>query len=379
MDNPLKKFIPKINPFKGGGGGRGLDSAIGIDIGSSSIKIVEVKKKEGKASLETYGSIALGPYADVEIGKVTNLEKEKLIEAIKELLTQSGTTTKNVALAIPIQSSLVFTITLPANLKEGEMDSVVLTEARKYIPVPMTEVSVDHFLLPTEKPSYEEAHDPEKSFEGAKHKEVLVVATQNEVVSKMREIITESELSASFFEVEIFSSIRSNLEHELSLAMLVDFGAARTKVSIIEFGMVKAYHTIDRGSSDMTESIARSLGIPFAEAEKMKKDFGLSGNPEQPEMVNIVKTHLDYIFSEINNALSTYEKKHNEAVTKIVFSGGGSILKGLKETSQNYFKAEVEIGTPFDRIGTPAFLEKALSTTGPEFAVAIGLALRKLQ
>ena len=208
---------------------------------------------------------------------------------------------------------------------------------------------------------------------------VLVVATQNDAVAKHRSVVSQANLNASFFEIEIFSSIRANFEHELSPVLLIDFGASRTKLSIVEFGMVKSYHTVERGGADITESISKSLSIPFSEAEKMKKEFGLFGNPTEKSLSDIIKIHTDYIFSETNNVLLGYEKKYNQTISKVIFSGGGALLKGLKEVAANNFRAEIELGHPFSKVGAPEFLEKVLETMGPEFAVAIGLALRKLQ
>src|SRR3989338_5236802 len=96
-----------------------------------------------------------------------------------------------------------------------------------------------------------------------------------------------------FFEIEIFSSIRANFEHELSPVLLIDFGASRTKLSIVEFGMVKNYHTIDRGGADITDSIAKSLNLPFDEAEKMKKEFGLFDNPVEKSLADIININVE--------------------------------------------------------------------------------------
>ncbi|HYD90956.1 MAG TPA: pilus assembly protein PilM, partial [Flavobacterium sp.] len=208
---------------------------------------------------------------------------------------------------------------------------------------------------------------------------VLVVATQNDAVARFRSIVSQASLKASFFEIEIFSSIRANFEHELSPVLLMDFGASRTKLSIVEFGMVKSYHTINRGGADISSSISKSLSIPFSEAEKMKKEFGLFGSPTEKSLSEIIKTHIDYIFSEANNVLLGYEKKYNRTISKVIFSGGGSLMKGLKEVGADNFRSEIEVGKPFSKVAAPAFLGKVLETTGPEFAVALGLALRKLQ
>ena len=377
MDNPfkpLKNFFSGLNKLGGGG----EDSAVGIDIGSSAIKVVEIKMKEGKAVLETYGSIALGPYADIDSGGVTNLPVEKIILALREVLKQSDITSTSVALSLPIQSNLIFTIELPAKIEEKEMATIIPIEARKYIPVPITEVSIDYFIIPKKEASFEEmnAVDVVKKEEKMN---VLVVTTQNDAVEKYRSIVSGCNLRASFFEIEIFSSIRENFEHELSPVLLVDFGASRTKLSIVEFGMVTNYHTIDRGGADITNSISKSLSISFSEAEKMKKEFGFFGNPAEKSLVDIIKVHIDYIFSETNNVLLGYEKKNNRIISKVIFTGGGALIKGLQEVAINNFRAEIEIGHPFSKVGAPAFLEKVFLTIGPEFAVALGLALRKLK
>src|SRR3989338_4208058 len=132
MKNPLQKIFSSLG---GLANASQSGSAIGIDIGTSAIKVVEIKKKGGKAMLETYGAISLGPYAETDIGRVTNLPAEKITEGLKEVLSQSGVTTSSAALSIPVQSSLIFSISLPAQISQAEMATIVPTEARKYIPV----------------------------------------------------------------------------------------------------------------------------------------------------------------------------------------------------------------------------------------------------
>ena len=379
-NNLLKNIFSSFNKMSGGGGGG--DSAVGIDIGSSAIKVVEIKRKKGKAMLETYGAIALGSYAELESGMVTNLPVDKTVLALQEVLKQSGVVSKNLALAIPIQSSLIFTLELPAQIKSSEIAAIVPTEARKYIPVPITEVSLDYFVLPKKEASFTEmnmAPNTDPALNSTEKINVLVVATQNDAVAKYRSIVSECKLDASFFEIEIFSSVRANFEHELSPVLLIDFGASRTKLSIIEFGLVKSYHTIDRGGADISNSISKSLSISFSEAEKIKKEFGLFGSPMEKSLADIIKVHVDYIFSEANNVLLGYGRKYDRTISKVIFTGGGSLLKGLKEVAANNFQAEIEIGHPFSKVGAPAFLDKVLETMGPEFAVALGLALRNLQ
>ena len=185
-------------------------------------------------------------------------------------MKQSGVSLSSPGFAIPVQLSLIFIIELPDNVKESEVTTIVSTEARKYIPVPITEVSLDYFILPKKEMSFEEMNTEKTEVNNADSAQTtkekvsaLVVATQNDAITKYRSIITECNLTASFFEIEIFSSIRANFEHELSPILLMDFGASRTKLSIVEFGMVRSFHSVERGGGGITLFIFQSLLIPF--------------------------------------------------------------------------------------------------------------------
>ena len=206
MDNPLKNFFSSISRLRGGE----EESAVGIDIGSSAIKVVEIKRKGGKAILETYGAIALGTYADTDAGRVTNLPVEKVILALQEVLKKSDSTSTSVALSLPVQSSLIFTIELPAQIEDDKIAAIIPIEARKYIPVPITEVSIDYFKIPKKEYSFEEANAVDTPAKEEEKINILVVTTQNDAVARYRSIVSGCKLSASFFEIEIFSSILPN-------------------------------------------------------------------------------------------------------------------------------------------------------------------------
>ncbi len=243
----------------------------------------------------------------------------------------------------------------------------------------MTEVSLDYFVLPKKESSFEEENNPDlPPIENTKT-EVLVVAIQNEAISKYQSIVSQCGLEAGFFELEIFSSIRANFEHELSPVLMLDFGANKTKLSIVELGSVKSFHIVNRGSADISDSISKSMSIPFPKAEEMKKEFGLYGTPGDKNLAEIIKVHIDYIFSETNSVLLSYERKYGKTVSKVILTGGGSMLKGFQEMAVSTFPTQIETGDPFSKVSAPVFLQKVLSATGPEFAIALGLALRKLQ
>jgi len=377
MDNSFKKIISE--GLKGLSGifasNKKSDEALGIDIGSSSIKVVQLKKKGGKAILETYGVLALGPYGSTDIGAVTNLGPEEVAKALMDVIKESNVTTKFASISIPSLSSLIFTITLPSKISEKDLPKVIPTEARKYIPVPISEVTLDWFVIPEEAESFE-SEDKTKDIVQSKM-EVLVVAIHNDTLSRYQEILKKTDLQSDSFEMEIFSNIRSSFGHDLAPVLLIDFGASKTKVSIVESGVVRVFHVVNRGSQDITRNISQSLSIPFGEAEKLKRSVGLDSRID-PKVCDISKLSIDYIFSDINSVVLAFEKKYNKNISKVVMVGGGSLLNGLLERAKESFRVEVVYSNPFLRTEAPAFLAPVLETSGPEFAVAVGLALRQL-
>jgi len=369
MGNPILDFFSSIFTPKD-------TRVLGIDVGSSSIKIVQLKKQGGKAILETYGEIALGPYSGTDLGRATVLSTEKLSEAVKDLLKESNTTTQNSGLSISIGSSFIVFIKMPSS-EENNFAEMVPIEARKYIPVPISEVTLDWWAIPKDEKTVSEFQNEQKN-EKEKTTEILLIVINNDALNKNREIQKLAGLASTFSEVEIFSCMRAVIEPSIAPQVIMDFGAGSTKVFIVERGILRASHVVNRGSQDITLSISKSLSLSFEEAEKIKIEQGIA-NIDKNNVSEISSITVDYILSETGRFIMNYYKKSNKKITKVVLTGGGSLLKGLKEKAQNSFETSVEIADPFSKVEYPAFLEGVLKTAGPEFSVAIGLAIRKLQ
>ena len=357
-------------------------SVLGIDIGSSAIKIVQIKKKRGRAVLETYGELALGPYAGIEVGRSTSLPKEKIIEALRDILREAKTTTVSCGIALPLSSSLISFITIP-HVPDKQLSEVISIEARKYIPVPMNEVMLDYSIIPREESFNADDQDVEVRKDPTKMpdkqpQDVLVVAIHNEYINNYQAISAGTGLQPSFYEIEIFSSIRAVVEQGIQAVMVVDMGAQATKLYILERGLLRASHIINRGSQDITLAISKSLSVTINEAENMKRSYGLKGGPEYKELTEVITVNLDYIFYEANAALFSYQKKYQKNISKVVLTGGGVLLKGFTDLAKVSFQTEVVYANPFGRLETPAFLNEQFAQAGPEFAVAIGCALRRL-
>lgn len=353
-------------------------SAIGLDIGSSSIKVVQLQKKGEKAVLETYGELSLGPYGGVSVGQSTNLPTDKLVAAVTDLLAEKevALSTKVCGLAIPFKASLLSIVQMPA-IPDKELASMVAIEARKYIPVPISEVSIDWSIVP-KKDEDDNAPPPLPGERKIKTVDVLLVAIHNNIINQYKEIVEKTGLDTKFFEIEIFSTMRAILEGVNGPIMIFDMGASTTKLYIIDRGLVQNSHTVNRGSQDVTANIARTLNVTIEEAEVVKRTVGLGLTPEGVDLKDTVTVIADAIFSEANRFLFEFQKKRNVNVKAVYLTGGGSALHGFRDLAAANFKVEVISADPFGKVETPAFLENILRVTGPEFTVAVGAALRCL-
>ncbi|HEY4482725.1 MAG TPA: pilus assembly protein PilM [Candidatus Paceibacterota bacterium] len=366
--------------FKNALGGlfKRTESVLGIDIGSSSIKLVQLKKKNSRAVLETYGELALGPYAGLAVGQAVNLSTEKTVEALRDLFREASVTARVAAFSLPLRSSLLSVIELPA-YKEEQINRMVPLEARKHIPVPITEVNLDWWVIPKhdlQSPSDEETGGS-KPLTTTNKTEVLLVAIHKTAVKHWQDISAGMNLESRTFEIETFSAMRSVLARDISAMALLDVGASTTKLTIVDYGIVRVSHVINRGAQDITLAIATGGALPFADAEKVKRLPAQAGKDDVTLASSV--SILEQIFYEANSVVEEYQKKHARLINKVVCTGGGVLTKGFVETAQRHFQSEVILGNPFAKVDTPAFMAPILANAGPEFAVALGLAIHELE
>lgn len=350
-------------------------SVLGVDVSSSTIKVVQLRAKRGKAMLETYGELALGPYAGIESGKATALSASKIGEALADLMKEAKVTTKNCGVAIPLASSLINVITMP-DVGEKHLKEMVPIELRKYIPVNISEVLIDWHVIPSIAD-----HPPVETSvtQGAKVVDVLAVAIHRDTMTRFQEIIRVANLNASFYEIEAFSIIRAVLGDELAPTMILDIGAGTTKAFIVDRRVLRESHVINRGSQDITLALSKAEGISQERAEELKRTMGVSSNASDTHVAEIISLVLDSVLAEAQRVMDAYQRKYNRSVGTVILSGGGAVIPGLVDKIKHLFGTEVISAIPFAKVETPAFLEDVLLTVGPEFTVALGVALRKLE
>lgn len=369
MDFSIKGAFKNFNIFESFFRDKG--SVLGVDIGSSSIKVVQLRREKEKAVLETYGEVVTGPYGNMKVGQPVQLSSDIVAEAIKDVMKESNAKAKIARVAIPLKSSFVKIINLPVG-EEKNIADIISIEARRHIPVPISEVILDWWIIPKTSGGGSETKAEKKNTE------VLLVAIHNDVINDYKNMIAKAGLTAGAYEIESFSMIRSAIGRGSQAIAVIDLGASATKMTVVDYGVMRASHLVNKGAYDLTLALSQSLGIDQGRAEEMKREIGLSDLPEHRDITAVMEPILDYIFYEANAFLKDFQNNSGRSVSKVALTGGGAMLKGVTALAVKKLTVEVELADPFSKVEHPVFLSNILKSVGINFSVAIGLALGEL-
>lgn len=341
-------------------------SVIGIDIGTHSAKVVQLRYDKERAILETYGELLIEGYlkeAATGGGGFLRYLDNDIVSLLQDLLKESNAASKEAVLSVPAGSSFVTPISFPV-ISRKEISQAMPYEARKYVPIPSSEVVLDWDIFEAEG---------ERDTIG-----VLLVAVPKEVVEKFRRVAELAGIHPRALEVETFSLARSLVGSDPTPTALINLGHSSTALSFVDRGRVRISHNFGRGSQEFTRALERGLNVTRARAEDIKRTTGLSEKIEDREITSIIAPILETLFAEIERMLAIYNRRAPRKIQKINLTGGGSNLKGLVDYVSGKFGIEVTRGNPFARLVTPAFMQPILREIGPSFSVAVGLALREI-
>jgi len=337
---------------------------VGVDVGVSSIKIVELKEKQGKLYLNNYALVSSSDIEFVRVG-TSNVINKSVSKIIKKALEKADISSKEVNVAVPGFTSLIATIDIPQTSKK-QANKIVAEEISKYIPVPLEEV-VYGWKIISNIPSAENG--------GSGPMKAVLVAIMKTISNSYQKVFLRAGLKVNSLELNSFSLARVFNESPEDCAIILDIGKSKTNVIIHWEGNVLFDKTIDLAGDKITESISKSVGIDFERAELMKKNKSLSN--DKPEMINqVVISALEVLVKEINDALSSFKKIYPTIEpSKIILTGGTSKLKGLEDFLKSKFKQKIEKGNPWKKILFPSELKNVIMDSREFFAIAIGLAL----
>lgn len=330
---------------------------LGIDIGTSGIKIVELKKEGGRPRLVSYGFSENLRSDD----KSWVSDEKYLAKIINEICDKSGIEGRNAISALPTFSVFSSVINLP-DIPKKDFDSAVHWEAKKVIPLPLEEMSLD----------WRELKNDEKS-NGNK---ILLIGAPKSLVEKQMKIFREAKINLLYLETETFSLVRSILGNDESSVALVEIGATTSDVSIVDKGIPVFSRSIDTGGESITRAIQNNLNIGLERAEQFKYDMGVNSMDGGSNVIpQTIKESIGPVINEIKYAIDLFEKD-DKKVEKIILSGGSSLLTGLVDFISDELNINVIIGDPWARIVYNEELRPLLNEIGPRMAVAVGLAMR---
>jgi type IV pilus assembly protein PilM len=352
---------------------------LGIDIGTSYIKIAEISKFGHRRKLENYGSLSATvlyqkPFRTFEKNTLL-LSSHDVARAIRAVIEEAKIKARQAVFSIPDFSTFFTNFELPQMSRE-ELGQAVEYEARQHVPLPLTEVTLDWQVIEGKVLTKGEGKIPA---EKAKLR-ILLVAVPKEVINQYREIARISQLELGALEVEVFGLKRALIDPEERRPIaLIDIGAQSTTCNIIDRKTLKISYSFDMSGNELTSVISKGLNVDHQTAEELKKKYGLVDKETGKEVREILLPLIDIILKEVEKIFNNFYQKERKEIEKIIIAGGSALLPGLKEYLTENLRKEVEIANPFSNLFYPPILEKTLKRMGPSYAIAVGAALRGLE
>ncbi len=350
-------------------------SFLGVDIGTTGIKVVQLKSENEKIKLANYAFLESSDYLKVMVDSSgannIGISDTKVANNLAVVLKKAEIETQKVVMSVPVSSAFSFIISLP-DMQESEIPKAVKFEARQYIPIPMSEIVFGWSIVGrgVEK-------DSNNALRQAKKIKVLVVAIPSEMAEKYVNIATLLKLDLVALETESFSLARSLVGNDKGSFTIVDMGNKATSITIVKDGSVLASHSVSgTGGEEITKTIGRGLGVNFKRAEVLKKDVGLSFSGPEKKVSEIILPTISIIISEIKKMNEVNSRLLGGKMDKVIITGGSANLPGLVDYLSSKLGSTVEIGNPWRNIIYDKILSEKLKEASSYFSVAVGLALK---
>lgn len=332
---------------------------LGIDIGSKSIKVIELIGTSGTWQLKSSGAVG---YTGVSPDKIVSEDEYTAVSGVlKKIITQIGVSSKEVNLSLP--EALVFTrvIKFPM-LSDEEVSSAVKWEAEQYIPIPLNEAVVQYTILDRNQATASVS--------------VLLVAAPKNVVEKYVKVVKMAGLTPVSAETELTALARS-LSPEKGIFLMLDLGSSSTDMSIVKDSNTVFTRSIPVAGEAFTRAVSQSLGIEALQAEEYKKTYGLLPDQLEGKVKNALDPILRVIVDEIKKAIHFYQSEDKgESPTSIIITGGASVMPGIVPYLTESLNIETIIGNPFGKINLDAETVKQLAPYTSIYGTAVGLAMR---
>lgn len=335
---------------------------LGLDIGSKSIKLVQLEKGGGGF----YALMAAGVTQVPGNGLESDNERDitAVAEAVKKLLGDTKATVKTANMVLPENKVFTRFIKLPY-LTDQEVDSAISWQAEPYIPIPLTEANIDYQILRRIEPS---GGTPGSV-------EVLLVAAAKALIQKYMRVASLSDLTIATVETELLSLARAVVPTDQTV-ILIDFGASSTSVGIVRNGRLTLSYSISSGGDALTRAVSTSLNMGIAQAEEYKRAYGLDAKQGGGKIAEALKAVFSAIVDEIKKALQYYKTEIGDPnpISILVLAGGTAGMPEIVPFLAQALGIDVLIGDPFVKIAKDQPMDKSFVAYAPLYGVAIGAA-----
>ncbi|MBU4142664.1 pilus assembly protein PilM [Patescibacteria group bacterium] len=336
--------------------GEKSNTQIGVDLGSSSIKIVELGRKDERPYLVNY---ALAQVKSGAVFSVIDLPDEEIVKILKALIGEAKMASRRASVALPVDKTFSTVISLPA-MPANELAAAVFFEAQKYVPVPLEEVVLDWTVISNaadlrgfdarinaegSNPPLQGGQSPKGSIGGASAGDgvsgsasaqaiqILLLAVPKEIINRITNIVSQAGLKVAALEQEAFSLARSLVGNDKNTFMVIDLGRRGTDIIVLDQGFIKLSH-------------------------------------------NLESVNKEIILMEIDRIVNIFQMRYNKKIGQCLLAGGRANEKELADFLSLKLKIPVKVGDPFARVGHNQAVAGFLKELAPQLAVATGLAMR---
>lgn len=333
---------------------------LGIDIGSKTIKIVELIGTSGSFQLKSSGAVG---YTGLSPDKMTeDKEYVALADILKKTIAQIGINNKNVNISVPESVAFTRVIKFPL-LSDEEVASAVKWEAEQYIPIPVAEAVIQYTILDRSEKNREVS--------------VLLVAVPKSIVEKYIKVVRLAGLTPTSAETELTALARS-LSPSTGTSILLDLGSSSTDMSIVKDLNTVFTRSIPVAGEAFTRAVSQSLGIEPMQAEEYKKTYGLDPTQLESKVRNALEPIFRVIIEEVKKAIHFYRTEDKgDAPTSVVITGGASLMPATVSYLTQNLNLETSIGNPFGKLSLDPETAGKLAPYASIYGTAVGLAMRE--
>jgi len=356
--------------------GFGEKPFLGIDLGSTSVKVALVKKSKRGYDLLNFGMVSLPPDSIVD-GMVEN--PEAVVDGIKKLIqAEKLAGYRQCVFTISGQSVIIKKITVPL-MSEDDLAESIQQEAEQYIPFDIEEVNVDFQVVKAEGELPKSGEKPPEGDD--RQMDVLLVAAKKDIIRDQVALLQQAGLKPTVADLDVFA-----LENSFELSMgldvddtfaLVNIGATTTNINIVEQGITAFTRDMPAGGANITEAIQKGLSVPYVDADNIKLGH-LPEGVKKNEVAILVRQGVSSLCKEISGSLDNFHKTSDGRVRRLYICGGGALMEGMESMMAKELGLECKLINPFKnlKINTKMFDPEYLETYGPMAVIAIGLATR---